>query len=76
MIVNSLRQIAPETVHDHGASPLEVAVREQRRSRVIAMSEEERDAFLGGEHRFVQVRHEDAVHNKPRRTAAGHGELV
>ena len=46
MIVNTLRQIAPGTVHDHDVPP-EGAVREQRRSRVIAMTEEERDAFLG-----------------------------
>ena len=49
MIVDSLRQIAPLSGHDHGASPGRngVGVREQRRSRVIAMSVEERDVFLG-----------------------------
>ena len=48
MIVASLRQIATGTGRDHDV-PLDGAVREQRRSRVIAMSEQERDAFLGAQ---------------------------
>src|SRR4029077_20718576 len=49
MIVDSFDRIATETIHDHGVSPPGngVGVREQRRSRVIAMSEKGAEALRG-----------------------------